>query len=242
VANPKLDQNLLNKVAQKSGRPGDLQYVRNRILRLAKSTGISSPAALVILSRDLGIGYQSALRRLDSHQRTEVIRAALSSSSTYHQDVPGNPRAISIKISGSGKARIGEVTQVVLNDARLSSRVRDLIRAAGNYDRPISEATKVLESRIRKKANPPNKKMSGDALVAYAFNEDVTKTRLKMSDDPDEQRGYTQIMRGVVAAFRNPTHHDIVDTFSQEDALKICAFIDLMLPIVDNAEDVNSSP
>jgi uncharacterized protein (TIGR02391 family) len=237
VASPKLDQSLLNKVAEKTGRPGELQYVRNRLLRMAKSHGISSPAALLILARDLGIGYQSALRKLDSHQRAEVSRA-FSANYVTPKETKGGSRAVSIKVPTSGKAGIGEVTQLVLKDTELSNRVRDLIRAARNYDRPISEATKVLESRIRKKAKPPGK-MSGDALVAYAFNEEIAKTRLKMSNEPDEQRGYTQIMRGIVAAFRNPTHHDIVDTFSQEDALKICAFIDLMLPIVDNAENTS---
>jgi hypothetical protein len=37
-------------------------------------------------------------------------------------------------------------------------------------------------------------------------------------------------------AFRNPTHHHIADTYSREDALKVCAFIDNLLGTIDAAK------
>jgi hypothetical protein len=36
-------------------------------------------------------------------------------------------------------------------------------------------------------------------------------------------------------SFRNPTHHHILDKYTREDALKLCAFIDNILLLVDKA-------
>jgi uncharacterized protein (TIGR02391 family) len=91
----------------------------------------------------------------------------------------------------------------------------------------------VLEDRIRKKVKPLTP-MVGETLVNYAFNEKLEKTRLQVaSAQAEEQRGITIILRGFVPAFRNTTHHHIVDTFTQEDAIRTCAFIDLLLRVVD---------
>jgi len=43
-------------------------------------------------------------------------------------------------------------------------------------------------------------------------------------------------MRGIVLSFRNPTHHFITDKFSREDALKLVAFIDNLLQIIDSSK------
>jgi uncharacterized protein (TIGR02391 family) len=184
----------------------------------------------------MGIGYQAALSRLDEMQRAEVGSVSAIAPTGNTQGSSG----ISIKVPSSTKTGVGSFTQLVLADPVLRNRVRDLIAAPRNYDRPISEATKVLESRIRKRAKPP-RGLSGSALVGFAFNEDIARTKLKLSEEPGEQRGYTQIIRGLVSAFRNSTHHDIVDTYSQEDALKVCAFIDLLLPVIDNAKTTDTS-
>lgn len=64
---------------------------------------------------------------------------------------------------------------------------------------------------------------------------DPQKSVLKFSDDKNEQDGYASILRGVVGAYRNPTHHHLLDHTTREDALKVCAFIDGLLKIVDGA-------
>jgi hypothetical protein len=46
------------------------------------------------------------------------------------------------------------------------------------------------------------------------------------------------IQRGVVPAFRNRTHHHILDNFSQEDAIRVCGFIDVLLRVVDTSVKV----
>jgi hypothetical protein len=59
---------------------------------------------------------------------------------------------------------------------------------------------------------------------------------IKLSDDPDEQEGLSQVLRGLILAFRNPTHHQLLDHVSREDALKVCAFIDNLLTVIAKAE------
>ena len=58
---------------------------------------------------------------------------------------------------------------------------------------------------------------------------------LRVSSNEDEdQRGYTWFMKDVVSAFRNRTHHHLTDTFSREDAMRVCGFIDVLLRVVDD--------
>ena len=71
--------------------------------------------------------------------------------------------------------------------------------------------------------------------MGYAFNADLAKTVLKISDNPDEQRGFTLILRGIVPVFRNLTHHHVTNTFTREEALRVCSFIDVLLRVVDNS-------
>ena len=110
--------------------------------------------------------------------------------------------------------------------------------ASANFDRPINQATLVLEDRIRKKAQL-EANLVGESLVGHAFKEDISKTVLRVaSKSAEEQRGFTQILRGVVSAFRNKTHHHIVSSFSREEAMRVCGFIDVLLRVVDKSVNV----
>ena len=177
-------------------------------------------------------------RRLDAAKQAE-IRAALPSivsrgmspSTGNHRS--GKPRKAKSVISK--RAAWKGAVEYLIQDSELLSRCGDILLASGNFDRPVNQATLVLEDRIRKKAQPP-KKLVGENLVGYAFNEDILKSVLAVqSSDPDDQRGFTQMLRGVVPAFRNRTHHHITNTFSREEALRVCGFIDVLLRVVDNS-------
>src|SRR5208282_3892567 len=123
----------------------------------------------------------------------------------------------------------------LIQDNELRDRCGDILLASSKFDRPINQATQVLEDRIRKKAQPNlvGKKLVGEALVNFAFNEDLSKTVLQVNDDPEDQRGFTQILRELVPAFRNKTHHHILNNLSREEAMRVCGFIDVLLRVVD---------
>jgi hypothetical protein len=110
--------------------------------------------------------------------------------------------------------------------------------ASSNFDRAINQATQILEDRIRTKAQPPQK-LTGEKLVGYSFNEELSKSVLRVaSNDSDDQRGFTQILRGIVPAFPNLTHHHIIDRVSREEAMRVCGFVDVLLRVVDNSVKV----
>jgi len=56
-----------------------------------------------------------------------------------------------------------------------------------------------------------------------------------VSETKSEQEGFFNLCHGVTLWFRNRTHHHLDAKLTREEALRICAFIDLLLPIVDGA-------
>lgn len=122
-----------------------------------------------------------------------------------------------------------------IRDEQLRNRCADLLSAPGNFDRVINQATLVLEDRIRTRSKN-TEGLAGAPLVNKVINSDAAKAILALSQNADEHRGFADICRGMVSAFRNPTHHQVSDDFSREDALKVCAFVDSLLRVVDHAE------
>ena len=122
-----------------------------------------------------------------------------------------------------------------IKDEQLRNRCSDLLSAPSSFDRVINQATQVLEDRIRTRSKNTDG-LTGAQLVNKVLLADPSKTVLKVSQDDNEHEGYCHILRGMMGAFRNPTHHHISEKFTREDALKVCAFVDSLLRIVDQAE------
>ncbi len=234
-----LDQKIMSKVANKIGK-GDITAINSMVSKKAAKLGISAEAALIILAKEYDVGTSTYQRSLDATKQAEV-REALPSIFA-----PARTASHAGKIkSGSGatftvskRASLKLAIEYLIEDQELRSRCQDILMAPANFDRPINQATLVLEDRIRKKAQP-TQKLVGEQLVNFAFNEDLSKTVLRVaSNDSDDQRGFTQILRGLVPAFRNKTHHHIINTFSREEAMRVCGFIDVLLRIVNNSVKV----
>ena len=126
-----------------------------------------------------------------------------------------------------------------IRDDELRSRCSDLLSAPDKFDRPINQATQVLEDRIRERSRT-NAGLIGADLVNKVIKSDPKKTVLLLSDDDGEQEGFSHIIRGMVGAFRNPTHRGIGDHFSREEGLKACGFADILLQVIDEAKVVGS--
>jgi len=133
--------------------------------------------------------------------------------------------------------RIVEIGSVfnLISDQELKSRCSDLLSADEHFDRVINQATQVLEERLRFKL-PDLSEAIGMALVGQAMHKDPSESRIRFSDVPNEQEGYTALFRGVVGAFRNTSHHRFMAHVTREQALQICAFIDNLLAALDAAE------
>jgi hypothetical protein len=157
--------------------------------------------------------------------RLEILRARLGQLVQYMEDM--------YNMSSGGPALVGGLYNSI-TDEELKRRCSDLLSAPGDFDRVINQATLVLEDRIRQKANP-ERRLSGVDLVNAAINSSAAKSILVISNVHEEHEGIAHICRGIMQAFRNPTHHHITDHYTREDALKVCAFIDNLLKAVDGA-------
>jgi hypothetical protein len=236
-----LDPKLIDKLT--SHRNKSEKYIRESVSKLANRLGVPSEVALIVMAKREGIGTALFQRTLDPAKQAQV-RDAL-------QNVLAPPRAAERRAAKAVRAMRGStgkrtsvkpIIEYVLQDATLRDRCQDLLMARSNFDRAINIATVILEDRIRKKAKPPTK-MVGEPLVNFAFKDDSSKTVLRVaSKEPDDQRGFTHIMRGMVAAFRNSTHHHIIDSFTREEALRIVGFVDVLLGVVENSVKVRETP
>jgi hypothetical protein len=240
MARPRiLDKNIMTKIGKKLGK-GDLYSVNNIVSKKASKLGISAEAALILLAKELGIGTATYQRNLDPTKQAEV-RGALPSIfvADGKSAIAGAQKTSRNGASPKTSKRVvlKAAIEYLIEDDELRERCGDILLAPAKFDRPINQATLVLEDRIRKKALP-TQKMVGETLVNYAFNADFAKTVLKVSDEPDDQRGFTNILRGIVPAFRNKTHHHIINTFTREEALRVCGFIDVLLRVVDNSSKI----
>lgn len=236
MARGRLDRKLLQKIG------GKLQKTRQAINVLvskrAAKLGVSSEAALVLLAKELGIGTAHCQRHLDSTKQGEIRDALLSAlpTSPGTRTTGARSKVSGRTVSGPREVRKAAVAYL-LSDSDLRERCQDLLLASANFDRAVNQATLILEDRIRNRSQPPTH-MVGENLVNYAFNPDSARTILQMSKNQDEHRGLTFIVKGIVPAFRNPTHHHITKSFTREEALRVCAFIDVVLRVVNGANKI----
>jgi uncharacterized protein (TIGR02391 family) len=223
----KLDQDLLTKMAKKLGR--EKQYIREQISRRASNGTVSSHAAQLIWARELGLGIASSLNRADSAVCTEVRdRTSIA---------PFRARA-RLEVRPAKKKQkpttvLRDTVDFLLQDAELHGRCRDLLLAKRHYDRVVREATTVLDDRIKKASTIKN--MNPSALVGKALNPDPARAVIVISSERDEQHGFHSICSGVMLAFRNKSHHNLSNNFSQTEALKFCGLVDALLAVLGKA-------
>lgn len=230
-----LDVNLLRKVASKL-KKNDLKKVNVVISQKADKLGISPEAALVLISKELGIGSATYQRSLDPNKQAEIrdLLPSIFAKIDRKSYITKKSSGFKDVTEPNQRARLKAAIEYLIQDQELKNRCQDLLLAPSSFDRPINQATLVLEDRIRKKAQP-SRQLVGVDLVNYAFKGDLSITVLKVSDNPGEQDGFANILRGMALSFRNLTHHHITSTFTREEALRVCGFIDVLLKIIDNS-------
>lgn len=232
-----LDPKIMSKIAKKTGK-GDITAVNSMVSKKADKLGISAEAALIILAKEHGIGTSTYQRSLEVSKQDQVRDALPTIFAVSPSTTKGAATRKVAAPSNNKRTLLKAAIEYLIQDDELRDRCGDLLLASSKFDRPINQATLVLEDRIRQKSKPAAK-LTGDGVVNFAFNEDLSKTVLQVPGaDSDGQRGFTQILRGVVAAFRNKTHHHISDTFTREDALRVCGLIDVLLRVVDGSTKV----
>jgi hypothetical protein len=230
----KLDPGLLRKIVNASGKPQ--KYIREQISRRARGLGVSSLAAQLLWARSLNIGIAHALNRADQNVKDEVRDTVRSSSSTPKVPVSNTPSKRNAGSSPQRKEQSlnAKTVNFLLQDVELRARCRDLILARSHHDRVLREATTVLEDRVKKMSGVTN--LTSVPLIGKALNPEPTRAVIVVSDEKEEQSGIFYICNGVMQAFRNKTHHNLSDAFTQADALKFCGFVDTILSVVGKGQ------
>lgn len=126
----------------------------------------------------------------------------------------------------------------LITDEELRRRCYDLLVAEGDYDRVVREACVVLEDRIRKAAGYGKGQM-GVALMQSAFS--AKNPVLRLSAHEQEQQGAMNIFAGIMGFFRNDAGHNLVESYSQDDVIRLVAMIDLLLKLVSDAAAPNAA-
>lgn len=138
----------------------------------------------------------------------------------------------------SGEYQISKVGYLYnsIEDGDIKARCGDILLGEGPYDRAINQATQILEDRIKNKAELKDTKLIGSVLVSKAIHPNLDETILKFSDKADVQLGYSNLFKGLVSIYRNPTHHTLSFKCSRGYALKVCCYIDELLKLVEQSE------
>jgi uncharacterized protein (TIGR02391 family) len=220
---PTLDAELLTKMALKKGKPK--QYLREQISRRANRSTVSSLAAQLLWAKEMGIGIALPLRRAHPSVRDEVRENRPTTSVRVSQTRPSRENPHRAK-----RASVAGAINFVLQDLELRGRCRDLLLAKKHYDRVVREATTVLDDRLKTTTGIAH--MNPAALVGKVLSPDPTGAVIVVSADKDEQQGVFNMCSGVMLAFRNKAHHSLSNSFTQTDALKVCAFIDALLAVI----------
>ncbi len=117
----------------------------------------------------------------------------------------------------------------LIADDELRQRCEDLLTAERHYDRVILQACVILENRVRT-AIGGNQQLTGTPLMELAFS--PKNPKLSFSNVEQEQLGVMQLYRGTIAFFRNTTGHHLIGTYTQDDALRFVAWVDLLLSML----------
>jgi len=121
-----------------------------------------------------------------------------------------------------------------LEDEELRKRCADILLGKDSFDRAVNQATEVLEKRMSLKAGDKSG-LTGTQLANAYVKAKPDESKLVFSGDSSEQEGFSHVLRGVMFAFRNTTHHSPSDTWTREDAYKVCAFVDYLLKRLEGA-------
>jgi len=189
-----------------------------------------SEAAEILWAQELGISTTRALQKQPPHVQ-EQVRATLP---IFEALRPRIPRRVSKKAAKAPRppSPLNAAVEYILKDEELKRRCADLLKAKGSFDRVFREATTVLDDRLKRLAKIKGKIDPTD-LVGKVLH--PNNAILVVSDYKDEQEGFFSICKGLMLAFRNPTHHALNDKLKREDALQFCGFVDALLTILKQA-------
>lgn len=233
----RLELDLVTKVARRQGikEKSVIQMVSGK----ARQLGVSSPTALLDWARNLKLGTTSYYNRMPPEQQAE-FRSLGRSAEPARRAVRAAGNGVKKSLPKGPPTERGLMAQVVpalLQHQQLRDYCSDLLSLTGRFDRVVSAATTVLETRLREltgeRGNIPN-------IVAIALHPD--RAMFRVSADNNVQEGFFFLVRGVFSVFRNESHHTLSTRLSRWDALKVCCLIDYLLTTIETVASAAAAP
>lgn len=113
---------------------------------------------------------------------------------------------------------------------------------AGDFERAIFKAFKLLEETVRSKVNQPPSVL-GAKLISKAFSPKGGLLKHPDAQTEGEVQGFHHLMCGAIMWFKNPSSHRTVGYDNLEGAAQVLAFANLLLDMVEqcNPTNVNDS-
>ncbi len=135
------------------------------------------------------------------------------------------------------KAKLAEAETRSLNivDDELRDRCLDLLVRPGKADTAVLAATVVLEDRIRKVAGL-GPEHYGVSLVDKALSPNGGV--LDFGIPQPERQGLHQLYRGVIAFFKNPASHRLIENYDITRARQVVGLIDLLLQMLRDVKKI----
>jgi len=110
-------------------------------------------------------------------------------------------------------------------DLRAATRTRFV---SEHFADAVEAAVKALNERVRSRSGRTE---AGDKLMTKAFSPNtplLRLNRLRSKSDESEQRGHMLLCQGVVAAWRNPRAHSLIDDHPSRALMMIESIGDLI--------------
>lgn len=216
-----------------------LEHLRRRRDRLANKDGIHASIVQAV---------DQQMSRLEEKANIGVFREA----TPYPLIMPELPDAPDENVRQEREIPLASrdrrpppvlLNSIEIQDPELRKRCLDLFeqfRQEGAHDRldtVITEATRILEDRLRRLTAAPAG-CTGAKLAEYAFT--ASGNRLTVSDVPAEQDAAHLLYRGAFGFIRNSVHHRLVENLQPERVLQIVGTIDYLIFVAEGAR--RSSP
>jgi uncharacterized protein (TIGR02391 family) len=136
-------------------------------------------------------------------------------------------------------------TSIELVDPQLRERCLDLFNVFDESNQPhrfdtvVSEATRILEDRVRALATL-GPEISGVDLMTKVFSPKAPILRLSSQDA--EQEAAHLLFRGAFGFIRNPAHHRLLDIMEKERVVQILGLVDYLLYLAETATKTTANP
>ena len=210
-----------------------LAHLRDRRDRLAARPNISRYVLETV---------DAALTKIEELLQSGVFGKAMPIPLLYDQLLSPNDRIEEEKEEPRLALRTAPrpvvVSTIEILDPELRKRCLDLFEAFredGQRDRldtVITEATRILEHRLRLLSGAPEDRVGVD-LATYAFG--GQSPRLLVSSIPAEQEAAHLIFRGIFGFVRNRVHHRLSGELLPERVLQVLGLIDYLIALAQGA-------